>query len=91
MRYRSEASERVLKGVAAVDAILDGLRILQRTGLLDRAAFCNDSARWMGVKATLLRSTGWHREAMVCERGIAELFAHPTFQPPAEHPAPEPT
>lgn len=83
VRYRSEASERVVKGLALVNGILDALGHLAALGDIDRATYCTDAVRWLGVKTQLLRTVGWHREAAICDRLTAELLADPVFYPPA--------
>lgn len=81
MKFHNDASDRVVKGIAEVNRILDALHILLHLGLIERADYCSDAVRWMGVKALLQHRITWDREAQFTERTIAKLLDDPVFQP----------
>lgn len=81
MRYHNDASERVLKAIAAGDKILDSLLILHEMAYLDRAEYCGEAVRWLRAKALLQKRINWHREAEFTDRAIKRLLSDPAFQP----------
>jgi hypothetical protein len=85
MRLRTEASERTLKAIAAIDRILDALITLYNLAYLDRTAYVAESTKWLAVKVPLQYSAGWHREAKITARRMDQLLNDPTREPPPEH------
>lgn len=88
VRYTIDSGpEMSRRGVAGVDRVLSGLRSLVDAGLIEPAEYRNAAARWLRLKADLLRQLGKDDFAVGIEELIVSQFADPVFQPPAPYPS----
>jgi hypothetical protein len=65
--------------IGAIESITRSLHALASAGTIDGPSYRNDMARWLRLKADLLRLLGHDGEAQVCERAIIAQFSAPEW------------
>lgn len=75
MRFTSGQYDRALQSIMANDRLLASLTALARNADIEIPEYRNLAARFLNLKAQILRSIGSDAEASACERLAASQFA----------------